>query len=110
VGFASRSEKPVDLFNGNGPRLGAAVLRQDPHPDGRGITKLNQASRGRRPKAWTDKKLSEVSGEIAGRYKMKTGGIQDTEQASPTSTRRTWTDLDFLREMPSGSAKRWAAT
>ncbi len=101
MGFGGDAEdKPEPVFKGtvvgweplfHGKAPGVVLVRA--------FNKLHAASRGRRTKAWLDKKLSEVAAEIAGKYGMGTGQIECTKIKQPYIYQANMTDLDFLREL-----------
>ncbi len=100
LGFAQSKEPPIPVFNGtihgwepvfHGKTPATVVVRA--------FNALHAASRGRRYKAWLDKKLSEIASEIAGAYGMGTGHIECTKIVQPYMVQANLTDLDFLREM-----------
>jgi len=94
------SEEPKKLFEGSISGWEPQFYGKTPSTlVVRGFNKLHAASRGRRYKTWNNVKLSDIAGEIAGRYKMGTSGIDDTKIKQPFVVQPNSTDLDFLREL-----------
>ena len=100
LGFAQSKEPPIPVFQGtihgwepifHGKTPATVVVR--------GFNKLHGASRGRKTRAWLDKKLSEVAGQLAGEHGMGSCGIDDTKIKQPYIYQANISDLDLLREL-----------
>ena len=67
----------------------------------RGFNKLHRLSRGRRSRPWQEVALSDIATEIAGDWKLGTGGIKATSPVQPYVYQPGISDLDFLRLLAS---------
>ncbi len=67
----------------------------------RGFNKLHRLSRGKKSRPWQDVTLSDIATEIAGDWKLGTGGIETTSPVQPYVYQPGISDLDFLRLLAS---------